>query len=77
MKLVEAISQRIKNLLQERNLKPYSLYKNGGVPRSTLSDVLNLNKKKVTTDTVYQVCATLQIDLKTFFDDPMFDDLED
>ena len=69
MKLVEAISKRVGSLLSERSLTAYQLYKNGGVPRSTLSDVLLMKKKKVSTDTVYQICATLDISLTEFFND--------
>lgn len=28
-------------------------------------------------DTIYQICATLGISLKTFFDDPIFDEVSD
>lgn len=77
MKLVEAISRRVTDLLNERGIKPYQLYKNGGVPRSTVSDLLLLKKKKVSTDTVYQICATLGISLKDFYDDPIFNEVTD
>ena len=77
MTLSEAIGERVKNLLAERNFSQYELYKRGGVPRSTICDVINNNKKRVSTDTVYQVSATLGISLKEFFDDPLFDNLED
>lgn len=77
MRLVEAISKRVAILLDERGIKAYQLYKNGGVPRSTVSDVLLVKKKKVSTDTVYQICDTLGISLKEFFDDPVFDEVND
>ncbi len=77
MKLTEAIAQRVKDLLEERNLKQYALFKKGGVPRSTVSNVVNEKKKRVSTDTVYQICSTLEISLKEFFDDPLFDNLDD
>lgn len=77
MKLSEAIAIRISKLLNERNLSQYSLFKNGGVPRSTVCDVINNKKKRVSTDTVYQICSTLGLTLSEFFNDPMFDELED
>lgn len=77
MTLAKAIGERIKNLLAERNFSQYELYKRGGVPRSTVCDTINNNKKRVSTDTVYQVTSTLGISLKDFFDDPLFDNLED
>lgn len=77
MKLTEAIAIRVKKLLHERGLSAYSLFKNGGVPRSTISNVVNNNKKRVSTETVYQICSTLGISLKEFFDDEIFDNLDD
>ena len=77
MKLTEAIATRVKNLLDVRGLSQYSLFKNGGVPRSTVSNVVNCNKKRVSTETVYQICSTLEISLKEFFDDEMFDNIDD
>ena len=77
MKLTEAIAIRVKNLLKEKGVSQYWLFKNGGVPGSTVSNVVNNNKKRVSTETVYQICATLGISLKDFFDDKMFDNIDD
>lgn len=77
MKLVEAIGKRVENLLKERNLTQYYLYKTGGIPRTTINDVVNVRKKRVSTDTIYQICSTLNLSLKEFFDDHMFENLED
>lgn len=77
MKLVEAIGKRVENLLKERNLTQYYLYKTGGIPRTTINDVVNVRKKRVSTDTIYQICSTLNLSLKDFFNDPMFENLED
>ncbi len=77
MRLYNAIAQRVKNLLDERGLKQYFLFKEGGIPRSTISNLLSFNIKNVSTDLVYQICATLEISLKEFFDDPLFNNLDD
>lgn len=77
MKLSKAIAIRLSNILKERNLSQYSLFKNGGVPRSTINDVVNIKKKRVSTDTVYQICSTLNLTLTEFFDDPIFDEVDD
>lgn len=77
MKLVEAIGERVVGLIEERGITAYQIHKRGGVPSSTLSDVILVKKKKVSTDTVYQICATLGITLKDFFDDPLFDEVTD
>ena len=77
MKLVEAIGKRVEELLNERGYTLYQLQKEGGVPRSTVSDVILVKKKRVSTDTLYQICATLGITLKEFFEAPIFDEVTD
>lgn len=77
MKLSEAIGKRVENLLAERNMTQYQLYKQGGIPRSTISVTVDGKYKTVKIDTVYQIATTLGLTLKEFFDDPVFDDLED
>ena len=53
------------------------LYKNGGIPRSTISVTVDGKYKTVKLDTIYQIVATLGISLKEFFDDTLFDEIED
>lgn len=77
MKLSEAIAIRVSKLLSDKNLSQYSLFKNGGVPRSTVCDVINNKKKRVSTETVYQICSTLGITLSEFFSDPIFDNIDE
>ena len=77
MKLTDAIGKRVEKLLNEKGVNQYFLFKNGGIPRSTVSQTLHAKKGKVTVDTVFQIASTLDISLKEFFDDPMFDDIED
>ncbi|MGN0748468.1 MAG: helix-turn-helix domain-containing protein [Christensenellales bacterium] len=77
MKLTEAIAIRVSQLLNEKNLSQYSLYKNGGVPRSTVCDVVNNKKKRVSTETIYQICTTLGLSLAEFFSDSIFNELDD
>ena len=77
MKLSEAVGKRVENLLAERNMTQYQLYNNGGIPRSTISVAIDGKYKTVKLDTIYQIVATLGITLKEFFDDPLFDEVED
>ena len=77
MKLSEAVGKRVENLLEERNMTQYQLYKNGGIPRSTISVTVDGKYKTVKLDTIYQIVATLGITLKDFFDDSWLEDLED
>ncbi len=77
MKLSEAIAKRVNELLKQRGWSQYSLYKKGGVPRSTICDVVNNKKKRVSTDTIYQISSTFGISLKDFFDSSIFDEVND
>ena len=56
---------------------PSDLTKLGGIPRSTISVTRNVKRNTVKIDTIYQICATLKISLKDFFDDPIFDEVDD
>ena len=77
MKLSEAIGKRVENLLAERNMTQYQLFKNGGIPRSSISVTVDGKYKTVKMDTVYQIATTLGLTLKEFFDDTLFDNLDD
>ena len=77
MKLSETVGKRVENLLAERNMTQYQLYKNGGIPRSPSSVIVDGKYKTVKLDTIYQITATLGISLKEFFDDTLFDEIED
>ena len=77
MKLSVAVGKRIENLLTEKGLKPYYLFKEGGIPRSTVSVIIHGKYDTVNLDTVYQIAATLNITLKEFFADKLFEDALD
>ena len=64
-----------KELMKERGLTMYRLAILSGVPRSTIA-TMQLSKT-VTLATIYDVCAGLQITLKEFFDDPIFNEVTD
>lgn len=77
MKLSEAIALRVSNLLNEKSLKPYFLFKEGGIARSTISNLLSFNINNVSTDLVYQISSTLGVSMEEFFADKLFDEVDD
>ena len=77
MKLSVAVGQRIEKLLREHNMTQYQLSKNGGIPRSTISVTVSGKHNTVKLDTIYQICATLNITLEEFFKDELFSNIED
>ena len=77
MRLIEAVGKRISALLKERNMKQNHLANLGGIPRSTISVLIAAKRNAVELGTIYQICATLGITLKEFFDDPIFNEVTD
>lgn len=76
MLLSDAVRQRIKNLLKEKNMNIWKLYKATGVPASTLTYFINQKRGLITLKTLLHICEGLDIELKDFFDDPLFKDVE-
>ncbi len=77
MRLVEAVGKRLDNILKERKMKQNHLATLGGIPRSTISIIIGVKRKEVKLGTIYQICDTLKIPLKEFFDDPIFNEVTD
>ena len=76
MNLSEAIRIRIKDLIKERKITVSKLSTLAGISRSTLSKFLNGNRKLIRLDIIEFICEGLNIKLKDFFDDEIFDDIE-
>ena len=73
MQLNEAISKRITELCDERNMTQYGLSLKSGVPQSTLSTIINCTFDSMKMRIIYEICDGLEITLKDFFDSPLFD----
>ena len=76
MTLKEAIIQRIFKLCDERGLTINKLSTVCGMTQSTINNIVNGRNKSVTTSTVKKICDGLGITITDFFDDPLFQDLE-
>ena len=76
MQLSNAMRKRIKNLLKENDMNIWKLYKATGVPVSTLSYFLNGKRELINLKTLLHICEGFDIELKEFFDDPLFDEVE-
>lgn len=63
----KAIAKRIKELLKEKNMTQYELFKATGVPQSTISTILNAETKTVKLSTIYEICCGFNIELSDFF----------
>lgn len=76
MNLSEAMRLRIKNLMSENNVNGNQLALNSGIYRSTINKFLRGQCKTIKIETITLICQTLNITLKDFFDDKLFDDVE-
>lgn len=74
MQLNEAISKRLSELLAERNMTPYLLYKRSGVPKSTISNIINRSYDSVKLRIIHELCQGFGINIYDFFHSPLFEE---
>ena len=76
MLLSDAIRIRINFYLEKNNMNMWKLYKASGVPKSTLSALMNSSTLLPKLDTLHHICEGFGITIKEFFNDPMFEETE-
>ena len=76
MDLSQAIRIRITNLIEERNLNVSKLSTMTGISRATLSKFLSGQRKYLRIDIIEYICEGLNMKLKEFFDDKVFENIE-
>ena len=74
MKLNQAVSERLAQLLTEKGMTQYQLYMKSGVPKSTIGNVINCSYDSVKLRVIHEMCQGLEISLNDFFDSPLFDE---
>lgn len=72
MQMNEAVSKRLTELLAERNMSCYQLVAKSGLPKSTISNVMNCKFDSVKLRIVQEICYGLEIDVSDFFQSPLF-----
>ena len=73
MNLNRAFALRLTNLLLEKNISKYRLEKETGISHSALRYIFNEVNSDVRFSTIVKVCTVLNISLKDFFDDEIFE----
>lgn len=76
MNAKEAVARRIQVLCSERDLTINSLSNLCGVPPSTVYSILNQKSKNPGVISIQKLCDGMGLSLRTFFDDPLFDQLD-
>ena len=75
MKLNEAVSKRLAELLNEREMTAYQLFSKSGVPKSTISNLIHCSYDSVKLRIVHELCQGLETDLTEFFASPLFKEI--
>lgn len=76
MRIKEAIVKRFQHLCQERNIKYNELATLSGVTPSTVYSMMDERRKDISAVTVKKLCDGLDISISQFYDDPIFEHLE-
>lgn len=74
MKLNQAVSERLTQLLTEKGMTQYQLYMKSGVPKSTIGNVINCSYDSVKLRVIHEMCQGMEISLTVFFNSPLFDE---
>ncbi|MCI8397100.1 MAG: helix-turn-helix domain-containing protein [Clostridia bacterium] len=76
MTLSQAIREKIKLTLKEKQMTAWALFKASAVPCSTISTFMTGKTELIKLDTLLHICEGFEISLGEFFSDPIFDDVE-
>ena len=76
MLIKEAIVKRFQQICLERNIKYNELATMAGVTPSTVYSMMNESRKDVSVITVKKLCDGLDLSISEFFNDPIFESLE-
>jgi transcriptional regulator with XRE-family HTH domain len=71
-----AVRQRIINLCNSRGITVNKLGIICGVTQSTLNNIINTGSQNPTVSTVTKICDGLDITVREFFNDDLFDNIE-
>lgn len=71
-----AVAARIEKLCDEKGIAINALANDAGVSPSTVYSMLNEKSKNPGIVTIKKLCDGLEISLREFFNDDLFDDLE-
>lgn len=74
LKLNQAVSMRLMELLDERSMTQYQLNAKSGVPKSTIGNVINCAFDSVKLRVIHELCQGFGIGLADFFNSPLFDE---
>jgi len=71
-----AVRERILQLCDAHEISINRLCTISGVTQSTINNVISRRNKSVTVSTIKKLCDGLNISIQDFFNDPLFENLE-
>ena len=74
MQLNQAVSKRLRQLLEEHKMTQYQLFSRSGVPRSTINNIINCAYDSVKLRIIHEICQGFPITIAEFFQSPLFDE---
>ena len=77
MQLSDAVQTRIIDLCNKQNINLNKLATNSGLSFSTIFSIFYGKSKSPRLSTLLHICEGFSIELTDFFDDPVFDDVEE
>lgn len=72
----QAIATRLLRLCSEKDITVNALANIAGVPPTTIYSILNKKSKNPGTISIKKICDGLDISVREFFNDELFEDLE-
>lgn len=75
MKLNQAVSLRLQELLAERGMNQYQLFTKSGVPKSTIHNLIQCSYDSVKLRIIHELCQGFGISISEFFQSPLFEEI--
>ncbi len=75
MKLNQAVSLRLRELLTERSMTQYQLFTKSGVPKSTIHNLIQCSYDSVKLRIIHELCQGFGISISEFFQSPLFEEI--
>lgn len=76
MTIKQAVARRIRKLCLERKLVINSLANICGLPPTTIYSILDHKSQNPGVTTIQKICDGLEMSIREFFNDPIFDNIE-
>ena len=74
MQLNEVVSKRLSEFMQEKDMTQYQLFMKSGVPKSTISNIINCTYPSMKLRVIHELCQGLGVSIIEFFNSPLFEE---